>query len=339
MKAAILTEIGKPLVIADVPRPQISPDEVLVQTQSCGICRTDVHIQDGLAYIPSLPHIPGHEPAGVVVEVGSRVTSIWPGQRVTPHLFFTCGTCPYCRSGRDAQCTNVSGILGVTTNGGFAEYFKAPARNLLPLPENVPFDIGGLTSCAVITAVHAYRRARIQLGDTVVVLGAGGIGQILIQILRHAGARVVAIGRSVESLKLADEAGAELSVQVEDPTISRQITEFSGGGGAACVFECVGIASTMQVAAGFLMRGGQIVVIGEEPDFPAIDTIQIAQRELEIIGSRNGSKSDAADAIDWMARGIIRPPITRSLRLDEINAGLQLVRDGAAHGRVVIKVR
>ena len=101
MKAAVLTEIGKPLVITDVPRPQILPDEVLVQTHSCGICRTDVHIQDGLAYIPSLPHIPGHEPAGVVVEVGSRVTNIRPGQRVTPHLFFTCGTCHYCRSGRD----------------------------------------------------------------------------------------------------------------------------------------------------------------------------------------------------------------------------------------------
>jgi D-arabinose 1-dehydrogenase-like Zn-dependent alcohol dehydrogenase len=339
MKAAVLTEIRRPLEITDVPRPQISPDEVLVETHSCGICRTDIHIQDGLAYVPSLPHIPGHEPAGIVVEVGSRVTTIRPGQRVTPHLFFTCGTCHYCRSGRDAQCTHVSGILGVTTNGGFAEYFKAPASNLLPLPENVPFDIGGLTSCAVITAVHAYRRARIQLGDTVVVLGAGGIGQILIQILRHAGARVVAIGRSAESLKLADKAGADLSVRMDDSTASRQVNEFSGGGGATCVFECVGIASTMQVAAGLLMRGGQIVVIGEEPDFPAIDTIQIAQRELEIIGSRNGSKQDAADAIDWMGRGIIKPPIVRSLPLDEINAGLQLVRDGAAHGRVVIKVR
>ena len=161
----------------------------------------------------------------------------------------------------------------------------------------------------------------------------------LIQILRHAGARVVAVGRSAESLKLADEAGADLSVRVDDSTASRQVTDFSGGSGAACVFECVGIASTMQAAAGLLMRGGRIVVIGEEPDFPAIDTIQIAQRELEIIGSRNGSKQDAVDAIDWMASGIIKPPITRSLPLDEINAGLQLVRDGAAHGRVVINVR
>jgi propanol-preferring alcohol dehydrogenase len=338
MKAAVLTEIGKPLVVRDLPCPEIGPEEALVQTATCGICRTDIHIQDGLAYVPSLPHVPGHEPAGVVAQIGNRVTNVRPGQRVTTHLFFTCGGCPYCRSGRDAQCAHVAGILGVTAHGGFAEFFKVPAVNLLPLPDSVPFDRGGLTSCAVITAVHAYRRARLEVGDTVVVMGAGGIGQILIQILRQAGARVIALGRSAESLRLAHEAGADLSLRSNDPEIEQQVQSFSGGLGASCVFECVGLASTMQISAQLLMRGGRIVVIGEEPEFPAIDTIQIAQRELEVIGSRNGSRQDAADAIDWMARGIIKPPIVQVLPLGEINAGLQLVRDGVAHGRVVISI-
>jgi D-arabinose 1-dehydrogenase-like Zn-dependent alcohol dehydrogenase len=339
MKAALLNAIGQPLKIAEVPRPQIGPDEVLIETHTCGICRTDIHIQDGLAYVPSLPHIPGHEPAGVIVECGDRVDTVKVGQRVAPHLFITCGNCHYCRTGRDAQCMHVSGIIGVTTPGGFAEFFKAPARNLLPLPDAVPFDIGGLTSCAVITTVHAYRRARVQVGDTVVVLGAGGIGQILIQILKHAGARVVAMSRSAESLQLAKEAGADLEVRLDDKCADKTVIDFSGGLGAACVFECVGLGATMQIAAKCVMRGGQIVVIGEEPEFPAIDTIQIAQSEIEIIGSRNGSRQDAELAIEWMSEGIVRPPIVRRVPLDEINAGLDLVRNGSAHGRVVVNVR
>jgi D-arabinose 1-dehydrogenase-like Zn-dependent alcohol dehydrogenase len=339
MKAAILKEIGAPLEIGDVAQPTIGPEEVLIETHSCGICRTDVHIQDGLAYVPSLPLVPGHEPAGVVAEVGSRVKGIEPGQRVVPHLFLTCGHCRYCRTGREAQCANVAGIIGVTQGGGFAEFFVAPARNLLTLPANVPFDIGGLTSCAVITAVHAYRRARLELGDTVVVLGTGGIGQILIQILRHAGMRVVGLSRSPRSLELAEQVGADLCVALGDDDAPRKIVDFSGGDGAACVFECVGFAATMKTAADCVARAGQIVVIGEEAEYAAVDTIQIAQRELEIIGSRNGSMQDAADAIQWMAQGIIQPPIMERVPLERINDGLQFVRDGSAHGRVVVTIK
>jgi D-arabinose 1-dehydrogenase-like Zn-dependent alcohol dehydrogenase len=339
MKAALLNAIGEPLVITEVPRPEPGPDEVLVETRTCGICRTDIHIQDGLAYVPSLPHVPGHEPAGVIAALGERVTGLAVGQRVVPHLFLTCGQCHYCRTGRDAQCAHVAGIIGVTTGGGFAEYFTAPAQNLLPLPDSVSFDAGGLTSCAVITAVHAYRRARIGVGDVVVVLGTGGIGQILIQILKHAGTRVVGVSRSLQSLELAKRCGADLCIRFDDSSMAEQVTKFADGLGACCVFECVGTAASMQAAAACAARGGQIVVIGEEPQFPAIDTIQIAQRELEIIGSRNGSRQDAADALQWLALGIIRPPIVKRLPLAEVNSGLEMVRDGSAHGRVVVIIR
>jgi D-arabinose 1-dehydrogenase-like Zn-dependent alcohol dehydrogenase len=338
MKSACLEAIGQPLKIRDVPTPVIGPDEVLIETRTCGICRTDVHIQDGLAYVPRLPHVPGHEPAGVICEVGKDVANFQVGDRVVPHLFLTCGQCVYCRTGRDAQCSHVGGIIGVTTGGGFAEYFKAPARNLLTLPPEVPFDVGGLTSCAVITAVHAYRRARIQVGDAVLIVGAGGIGQILIQVLKHAGARVAVISRSQESLSIAQELGADLCLKSQEDA-PRQVVDFSGGEGAACIFECVGFAGTMKVAAESASRGGQIIVIGEEAEFPAIDTIQIAQRELEIIGSRNGSKQDAADALRWMAQGVINPPIAERVPLEAINDGLMKVRNGSAHGRVVVTVR
>jgi D-arabinose 1-dehydrogenase-like Zn-dependent alcohol dehydrogenase len=338
MRAALLKGIGAPFEVKEIPEPRIGPEEVLVRTKSCGICRTDLHIQDGLAYIPDFPHVPGHEPAGVVEAVGSNVDSIRPGQRVAPHLFLSCGKCRYCRRGMEAQCTNLGGVIGVTTPGGFAEYFKAPARNLLVLPENVPFAEGGLVSCAVITAVHAYRRARLELNDVALVLGAGGIGQILVQMLRAAGVRVIAAGRSTRSLEAARRDGAELGVCLKTEDLHEKVRAFTDGEGADCIFECVGTAETMKAAAHCTQRGGQIIVIGEEAEYPAIDTIQIAQRELEIIGSRNGGLQDARDAMQMIGAGLIRPPIAARFPLEAVNEALTMMRAGQASGRLILEL-
>lgn len=340
MKAARLHRIGQPLVVEEVADPAIAADEVLVRTQTCGICRTDLHIQDGLAYVPNLPHIPGHEPAGVVVEVGREVAGIKAGQRVVPHLFINSGDCCYTRAGQHAQATHLRGIIGVTLPGGFAEYFTAPARNLLALPDNVPFGAGGLTSCAVITAVHAYRKSGLQVHDTAVVLGAGGIGLMLVQLLKYAGIKTAAVSRSEESLELAVQADADLVLKFGDAQAGDRIREFcqNGRDGVDCVFEMVGRSNTMQAAAEMAARGGRIVVIGEEAEFPSIDTIQIAQRELQIIGSRNGGRQDAIDALEFLSAGIIRPYIAQSFPLEEINEALSLVRNGGVHGRVVVTV-
>ncbi len=339
MKAAMLKEIGKPFSIESVPKPKIGPDEILIETRTCGICRTDIHIQDGLAYVPELPHIPGHEPAGVVFELGSQVNHIQIGQRVIPYLFITCGHCRYCRTGREAQCLNVEDIIGVTSNGGFAEYFSVPARNALIIPDNVSFEAAGLVSCAVITALHAYRRARLMVNDTAVVIGAGGIGLILIQILKSAGIRVIAVSRSPKSLELASEYGADLTLRLGSDDTIEQARAFTGGEGAQCAFDMVGLASTMKTAAGFVTRGGQIVIIGEEVEFPAVDSISIAQRELEIIGSRNGGIQDAIDSLKMMSAGIIQPIIDRHFTLDDFNKAMKYVRSGKAHGRIIINVK
>lgn len=289
--------------------------------------------------MPVLPHIPGHEPAGIVAEVGSNVHHIKVGQRVIPYLFVTCGHCRYCRTGREAQCLHVSGIIGVTLPGAFAEYFSAPARNVLIIPDNIPFETGGLVSCAVITAVHAYRRIRLLSNDLAVVIGAGGIGQIMIQILKSAGIRVVAVSRSQESLKLAAEYGADLIVKLGDDDAVQCIRDFTGGIGAQLAFDMVGMAATMKAAADYVANDGKIVVIGEEAEFPAIDTITIAQRELEIIGSRNGGIQDAVDSLDMMSSGIIIPRIDKRFSLNDINEAFDYVRNGKAHGRVVIEVK
>jgi D-arabinose 1-dehydrogenase-like Zn-dependent alcohol dehydrogenase len=338
VRAAVLKELGKPLCVEDVAEPVLAPHEVLVETRACGICRTDLHIQDGLAYVPSLPHIPGHEPAGIVVAVGSEVETPKVGQAVVPHLFVFDRECPYTRSGQHAQATHLRGILGVSLPGGFSERFKAPARNLLPVPDGVPLDVAGLTSCAVITAVHAFHKAQLGPLDTALVLGAGGIGLILVQLLRASGIRTVAVDRSEASLEQARRAGAELAVSFDDPQAVDQVRALTGAAkdGMDCVFELVGRAATMKFAADVAGRGGRIVVIGEEAEFPSIDTITVAQRELQIIGSRNGGMQDALDALDLLASGVLRPTIAAHFPLERINEAFDLVRSGQANGRVIV---
>lgn len=339
MKAAVLAGLQQPFRVAEVAVPEIGPEEVLIATETCGICRTDLHIQDGLAYIPAFPHVPGHEPAGHIAAVGERVQRLRVGQRVTTHLFLTCGCCRFCRTGHDAQCARVGGIIGVTQHGGFAEYFKAPARNVLPLPDAVSFETGGLVSCGVITAVHAYRRSQVKAQEVAVVVGAGGIGLMLVQLLQHAGLRVVAVSRSEENLGSARSAGASLAISPAAPEAVDRIRTFAGEDGADCAFDCVGTAATMEFAASVLRRMGKLVVIGEEPEHAKLDTIQIAQRELEILGSRNGSIQDASDALAWLDAGVIQPQIGGRFPLEGLNEALHLMRSGASHGRLILQIR
>jgi propanol-preferring alcohol dehydrogenase len=340
MKAVVLRAIGEPLVLADLPRPEVGPGEVLVQVQTCGICRTDLHIQDGLAYVPKLPHIPGHEPAGVVVDVGPGVDGPRVGDRVVPHLFVRSAGCRYTRSGQDAQATHLKGIIGVTLPGGFAELLKVPVANILPLPDEVPFDIGGLTTCAVVTAIHAFRKSELRLGDTAIVLGAGGIGLILVQLLKAAGVRVLALDREADARAAAFEAGADAAIPIDEMTadVARYFGDIDGEG-VDVVFELVGRTDTMAVAAACARRGGTLIVIGEEAEPIGLDTIQIAQRELRIVGSRNGGMQDALEAMQAMARGVIRPRIAATYPLDQINEAFDRVRSGQVCGRVVIRIR
>lgn len=332
-----MEEVGKPLTIRDLPIPtDLGPDDVLIKTRACGICGTDLHICQGVAYVPDLPRILGHEIAGVVSKVGTNVRHLILGQRVVAYIFITCGQCYYCRVGRDSQCVNLQGAMGVMNDGGFAEYVKVPAQNLFVLPDSVHFEAGALIADALLTAVHALRRTRIRQQDTAVVIGAGGVGQCLIPLLCNEGVKVVATARSKGKLEIAKKMGAHLILQSDTPDIIDRIKDFSGGFGAQCVFDCVGSGPTMKASADFACNGGQIIVIGEEPDFPEIDTIQIAQRELEIIGSRNGTKQDMIDSVKIVAAGIVKPEITRTFTLDEINQAFDFMRSGQAAGRVVI---
>lgn len=330
MKAAVLERYNLPLVLAEVVDPIAGPGEVIVRTAGCGICRTDLHMIAGLAYRPALPHILGHEPAGRVASTGPGVTGWSIGDRVASYLFDTCGQCVACRDGSDAQCEHNKGILGVTRNGGFAELFRVRADNLLRVPPEVDLAMAGLVSCAVVTAVHATRRAVLSLGQRVAIVGAGGIGLTILQCLVHDGFEVHVVDPSEAARRTSLFEGAASSSAPGDR---------SGEGTFDRVFDLVGTAASTGLAGRLVRRQGRIVVIGEEAEFPAIDTIALAQREIEIVGSRNGGRKDAQEALALMAQGVIRPYVADRIELDGINAALEAMRSGRVHGRIIVEFR
>jgi 2-desacetyl-2-hydroxyethyl bacteriochlorophyllide A dehydrogenase len=336
MKAAVLETLSQPLVIREVPVPQISPQEILVATHSSGICGTDLHIMDGHGYVPRLPHVLGHEPSGIVAAVGAEVTNVKVGDRVVPSLFFTCDECYYCRVGRHQQCSNLKGILGVLCDGAFAEYFKVPGRNAFRLPDVISFDAGGIIADAVVTAVHAAKRAGLVSGSTAVVIGGGGVGLCIAQVLAGTGVRVAVIDVSIEKLSTAQSYGATAAFLTGEAIPS--VKSWSGSDGVQCVFDCVGSTQSLECACRMVMDGGRVVVVGELDQPCPVASTQIAQRELEIIGSRNGTRQDLAEAIRLVERGIVRPPIAACFPLEEINHAMKSVREGVT-GRVVVQVR
>ena len=337
MKAAVLREVGKPLVLEEVPVPELLPNEVLVETRCCGICGTDLHIVQGFGYIPQLPHIPGHEPSGVVSRVGAAVKDFAPGDRVVPYLFMTCGECWYCRNGRDSMCSNLKGIIGVLSPGAFAQYFKAPGRNLFRLPDSVSFEAGALTADAVITSVHAvYDRANVRSARSAAVIGVGGVGQVVVQLLKDLGLAVVAVSRSEAKLAVARGLGADYVWKGGDPSLGHSAHERFGDG-VDIVFDCVGSEGSMADAFAMVKRCGRVVMVGEEEARPPVTSTEVAQRELEIVGSRNGSRSNMELGLQLLGRGVIKPLISDVFPLEGINEAIERVRNGAA-GRVVVKV-
>jgi D-arabinose 1-dehydrogenase-like Zn-dependent alcohol dehydrogenase len=336
VKAAVLESVGQPLVLKDIPVPEIAPDEVLIQTRTTGICGTDLHIVDGYGYVPPLPHVLGHEPAGVIAAVGSNVLGWKVGDRVVPSLFFTCNRCYYCRVGRNQQCAHLKGILGVLSPGAMAEYFKVPGENLFPLPESIPSEAGGLIADAVVTAVRAAKRGGSTVGSTAVVIGAGGVGLCLIQVLVSAGVRVFAADIHRENLEAAEAYGATTAF-LTGPGLASGLRESAEKDAIQCVFDCVGSGQTLTQACDLVMNCGRVVVVGEYGDALSVTSTSIAQRELEIVGSRNGTRQDLVEAIRLVELGHVRPPIAACYPLEKVNDAIQRLREGVV-GRLVVRV-
>jgi len=287
--------------------------------------------------MPSLPFVMGHEPSGVVAAVGERVTRFAAGDRVLPNIFFSCGSCFFCRTNGETQCIDLGGILGVAEHwGGYGRLFCVPERQLFHLPQAISFAEGAVIADAVVTAVHAVERGGVQAGETVLVMGAGGCGSAVLQVCMMAGARAVGVDVTRAKQMRALELGATEALvagEVDVPGAARDLTH---GLGADCVIDTVGSERTLAESVASLRRGGRLVILGYSQDRYALDPRQIAINELEVLGTRSGGRQNTADAIRVVADPCWKPIVTDILPIEQVNEALKRMRTGQALGRIVL---
>ena len=307
MRALLLSEYKK-LSVVDMPVPAFADDEVLVRVQACGVCGSDIHGYDGSTGRRIPPLVMGHEAAGVIERVGSRVERFAAGDRVTFDSMVSCGACGFCRRGHVNLCDNRM-VLGVSCgdyrrHGAFAEYVSVPARILYSLPAHVPFEHAALTE-AVSIAVHAVNRRVPAAGETAVVVGSGMIGLLTIQALKVKGVRtIVAVDVDGRKLELARRMGAAQIVNAAAVDVPVAVAELTGGQGADVAFEVVGHGDTVANAVRSVRKGGTVVLIGNLSPTVELPLQSVVTREISVLGSC-GSSGEIPECIDLLARGDI----------------------------------
>jgi propanol-preferring alcohol dehydrogenase len=337
MKAAVLNAFGAPLTIEEIDDPHPGPDDAVIRVKACGIDGTDLKLLDGFGYTPDLPFIMGHEAAGVIESVGERVTVFKPGDRVIPYNFLIPPDSPWYRTDREQLCPDMIGVVGVKNrNGGYAEKLLLPAEQLVQIPEGISWRDAAVYCDAGLTAYHAVDRSRLTKGETVLVIGVGGVGSFAIQFARLAGARVIALDRLQTKLDWARTLGATVAVTSDE--VGEAVRAFTNGEGLECVLDIVGTEQTMAVGIDAVRGGGRIVVVGYTPDIFALSGKRLAQNELEIIGSRAGSRKELAGALALTAAGKIRSIVTDTAPLDQVNEALDKLRRGEVIGRLVLDI-
>ncbi|HZC66043.1 MAG TPA: zinc-binding dehydrogenase [Candidatus Dormibacteraeota bacterium] len=325
---------------SDVPDPVVNANEVLVRVKACALNHLDLWVRRGLPGVKiPLPHIPGSDVAGDVVEVGSGVTTVRPGQKVVLAPGVTCGKCPACISGQDNRCRNFTN-LGYGIDGGCAEFVKVPEVNCLPYPENLSFTEAASIPLVFQTAWHMLLvRAELQPGEDVLVLGAGsGVGIAAIQIAKFFGARVIATAGTPEKMAKATELGADYVVNHRTQKIRDEVRRITNKRGVDVVFEHVGTA-TWDESLASLAYAGRLVTCGATTGYDAkLDLRVLFAKQLSLMGSYMGTKSDLYSVMRLVATGRFRPIVDRVFPLQEAAAAHEYLESGAQFGKVVLSV-
>ena len=335
MRAVRFHGKDRPLVVEEVAQPRPGPRDVLIDVAAAGVCGTELHFMDGLLTPARTPITLGHEVAGVVAEVGEEVEDVAVGDRVAVHYLHACHRCQWCRSGDDHLCDSPLGFLAFVTDGGFAEQVVVPASAAVPVPDGLDLSVAATLCCSGTTALHAVDMAGIRPGASAVVYGTGGVGLALVQVLREAGARPIAVARNADRLALARELGAETTVQAGSEDVVAAIRAATGDAGADAVFELVGTRETGATALASLGKRGTLVYVGYSFDRVEIDPLSLVVPEQRIVTSVGNRRSELVEALDLAARGRLRATVTEH-PLDDAPSVLEELRAGRVVGRAVL---
>jgi propanol-preferring alcohol dehydrogenase len=338
MKAAVLHDFKTPLVMADLPLPQPSEQEVLIKVEVCGVCHSDLHIADGdwaqLARLVKKPLILGHEVVGRVMEVGTAVKDISPGERVgVPWFYWTCGECEFCREGNENLCMRQQ-ITGVTVDGGYAEFIKAPATHVVKIPDKLTSEQAAPLLCAGLTVHRALTRSKLSRGQRLIVFGLGGLGHIAVQIGRELGAEVTAVDIQDDKLALAQALGATTTLNAARDNVLKTMRS---AGRAHVALVTSASKAAYDTAFHCVRPSGALLVVGlpaEDLTFPAI---LMAGGEIRIQATATGTRQDLREILALGAAGKVHCEVT-ARPIDQANEILERLRRGLALGREVLRM-
>ncbi len=331
MRAAIIDTPGK-IRVGNIPDPTPKPDELVIRVDACGICGTDLHVVDGDSPLVRYPIVPGHEFAGEVVAVGGNVpqgigtkgTKLTVGTRVAVEPNIYCGYCEFCRTGHENLCLNYTAI-GITVAGAFAEYITVPAAKAYVLPEHLSFREAALIE-PVSCAVHGMHRLNPQSGDTFLIVGAGTMGLILLQLaLRGGASKVTMVDLNTQRLQLATTLGASDTQTDINKLLEEEPLGFD------CVIDVTGVARAMEGAFAAVKRGGKFLIFGVAPQEArmSLSPFRIYNDEITVLGSMAVLFS-FGPALDLISGGVLNTKalLTTALPLEDFPNALNMVRKG-----------
>jgi len=325
MRAMVVREWGGQFVQEERPEPKPKHGEAVMKVRAGGVGLTLVKMRTGM-YGGSAPRIMGHELGGDIVAVGEGVDNVKVGDRCGVYFYLNCGYCRWCRNGRETLCIRWKGFVGVHVDGGYADYVCLPAGNFIPIPEGLDYEGAAMACDAVNTNWHCMReRAAINPHDDVLLIGAaGGVGIHGVQVAKLFGARVIAADISDEKMEMCKKWGADevINVRAVD-NLAEHVKKLTDGRGVDAAVDYVGSPQTFQAAIDSLATSGRAVVIGGTPGAVNVTPINLVLTEKIITGSRHSTRAELIETMDIMARGLVKPVVTKLVHFTEVESLFQ----------------
>lgn len=319
--------------LKEIPVPQASDDKVLIKVAYTGICGSDIHTFKGEYSNPTTPVVLGHEFSGEVVAIGDEVKSINVGDRVTSETTFSvCGHCDYCHKHQYNLCPERKG-LGTQQNGSMADYVLAREESVHRIPDHLSYQAAALSE-PLACCVHAmYQKSKLDLQDTIIIIGPGPIGLLLLQIAKEIGAFVIMTGitKDKHRLTLAKKMGADIIVNTQEEELSTIVNEVTDGYGVDKIYDASGSIQAVNTSLPLMKKGGEFIQVGLFKDkFNALDIESTIQREINYVGSRSQNPFDWPIAIHLLAKGAINVDemITKIYPLEEWRRAFEKVMEG-----------
>lgn len=334
MKAVVVNPASDGVVVVEQDKPSIGHGEALVKVEYCGVCHTDLHVAHGdFGQVPG--RILGHEGIGIVEEVGPGVTTLVPGDRVSIAWFFEgCGHCEYCTTGRETLCREVKNA-GYSVDGGMSQYAKVTADYAVKVPDGLDPAQASSITCAGVTTYKALKEADLRPGQTVVIFGAGGLGNLAVQYAKKVfNAQVVAVDINKDKLDLAKEVGADIVIngrEVED--VAGAIQEQTGGAHAAVVTAVSKVAFNQAIDS--VRAGGTVVAVGLPSEYMDLSIVKTVLDGIRVVGSLVGTRKDLEEAFAFGAQGLV-VPVVETCPVDEAPQIFDDMENGRIQGRKVL---